>query len=588
MLPLTLLCATLAACGGGSSGSSASGSDSSGSDSTDELVTSSGTGALPSMSMHSNTFKGDHYSGSGQCTTCHTAIDASDALIDEDGIDLSFRLEYEGSMMANASRDPYWRAKVASELERHPDLAEEINDTCSRCHAPMANDAMQKENLAIEILGEEGILSDSHAYFDHAMEGISCTLCHQIEDDGNLGTIDGTSGKFSVALHPEQEGAYPPAYGPYTDPTDAYMIGQSDYQPVYSEHISESTMCATCHDLRTPSVDGEGNVVSTSEEQYFPEQMVYSEWLHSAYGDGDDDDQSCQSCHMPKAKGAVELASSGGSGELREDFSRHTFLGGNTFMQGLLQKYSTELGIYDGSDGVTDESFERSIALNKAFLRTAAGVSIAGAERDGDTLMVTVNVYNNTGHKLPSGYPSRRVFLHLVVTDNEGTVIFESGKVNDDGSIAGLDTDEDNTSYEPHYQIISSEDQVQSYEPIMGDSDGNVTHTLLRATHYLKDNRLLPYGFDKTTAPDDIKVAGNAYNDGNFQGGSDTIVYKIPVDDAEGLNVLAELKYQSLAYGHLQDLFDNVEVAEVDEFKTMFDATDGKVVSLSGDSVSVE
>ena len=56
-------------------------------------------------------------------------------------------------MMANATRDPYWRAKVASELHRNPSVSDEINDKCSRCHAPMANEAMKKEGVEVSIFG---------------------------------------------------------------------------------------------------------------------------------------------------------------------------------------------------------------------------------------------------------------------------------------------------------------------------------------------------------------------------------------------------------------------------------------------------
>ncbi len=55
------------------------------------------------------------------------------------------------------------------------------------------------------------------------------------------------------------------------------------------------------------------------------------------------------------------------------------------------------------------------------------------------------------------------------------------------------------------YDQITQADQVQVYEPIIHNTDGDVTHTLLRASGYIKDNRLLPAGFDKTTASSDIQ-----------------------------------------------------------------------------------
>ena len=43
-----------------------------------------------------------------------------------------------------------------------------------------------------------------------------------------------------------------------------------------------------------------------------------------------------------------------------------------------------------------------------------------------DTLEVDVDVLNKSGHKLPTGFPSRRVWLHLRVLHGSD-VIFESG-----------------------------------------------------------------------------------------------------------------------------------------------------------------
>lgn len=65
---------------------------------------------------------------------------------------------------------------------------------------------------------------------------------------------------------------------------------------------------------------------------------------------------------------------------------------------------------------------------------------------------------------------------------------------------------------EPHYDLITSADQVQIYESVLGNTDGNVTQTLLRAVEYLKDNRQTPAGFDKNRIPDNVAVEGTAAN----------------------------------------------------------------------------
>ena len=67
--------------------------------------------------------------------------------------------------------------------------------------------------------------------------------------------------------------------------------------------------------------------------------------------------------------------------------------------------------------------------------------------------------------------------------------------MNADGSIQGVDSDSTGSAYEPHYQQITSAEQVQVYEPIMGDSDGSQTYTLLQAAAYLKDNQVPRKGF---------------------------------------------------------------------------------------------
>ncbi len=539
-----------------------------------------GTGILPAMEPHKTSFKGDHYSGSGQCNVCH------DELHDEAGNEVGIGIDWAPSMMANATRDPYWIAKVASEIERHPELKQELDDTCSRCHAPMASDAAEKDGVTYVIHGETGILNSSNEYFDHAMEGVSCTLCHQMEDNGKLGTMDGVSGKFSVAEYEDPKDR--PAYGQYQGLSGAYMLAISQFNPLYSGHISTSESCATCHDLRTPSVDGGGHLISTSEEQFFPEQMVFSEWQNSDFRVGGSKEQTCQACHMPEAVGSFKIASDGG-GDLRSEFSRHTFLGANTVMQTMLRDYIVELGIVADEDDNEDDiayksaQFDRSIALNQEFLKTSGSIALSDVSIADNRLKATVKINNTTGHKLPSGYPSRRVFVHFVVTNTAGEVVFESGKVNSNGSIAGVATDFNSAAYEPHYETITSEDQVQVYEAIMGNSDSAVTHTLLRATHYLKENRLLPSGFDKLSASDDVKVSGAAANDTNFQAATDTLTFDVPVPAAAKYNVLAELKYQPLAFGHLQDLFKSVKIKEVDEFKTMFDATTHKTETIASD-----
>jgi hypothetical protein len=514
-----------------------------------------GGGSTGSSSATGNpNFTGPHFSGSENCASCHNNLS------DTSGNDVSIIDAWETSMMANATRDPYWRAKVASELDRAPHLSDVINDKCSRCHAPMANVQAERDGATKEILGD-GFLNPDNPYFDEAMDGVSCTLCHQIEDDGVMGTLEGISGHYSIST---ATGSSRPAYGQFTNVMTGEMRNRVGYTPQYAAHISTSETCATCHDLKTPFVDADGNVASTTKETEFAEQMPFTEWQNSDYRVGGSKEQSCQDCHMPKTTAPIANMWMSRRNP-RSGFAEHTMMGANTVMIDILNNNREVLGVRAPS-----AAFDERIINTRNFLETSADIEVTSASVNNGQLTADVRVVNNTGHKLPTAYPSRRAWIHFEVRQN-GAVVFESGAMNADGSIVGAAVDEDFATYEPHYDVITSADQVQVYEPIMGDTDGNVNHALLRGAQYLKDNRIPPSGFNKLNVPDDVAVYGAANSDSDFDDGSDTVTYQIPVSGNSGFTITAKLMYQPQSYGHLQELFTDDHLPEVAQFKTMFE-----------------
>ncbi len=122
-------------------------------------------------------------------------------------------------------------------------------------------------------------------------------------------------------------------------------------------------------------------------------------------------------------------------------------------------------------------------------LKSAATLTIESAAKKGDEIEIVVKVENKAGHKFPTGFPSRRAWIHLKVVDKDGNVVFESGKPND-GRISGCDSDE-GKGYEQHYDVITRSDEVQVYESVMVDTEGQVICKLLKGARYIKDNRLL-------------------------------------------------------------------------------------------------
>lgn len=520
---------------------------------------------LDPQSTGNAAFTSEHFAGSENCTMCHNG------LTDNQGNDVSIEKDWSATMMANSARDPFWKAKVRSEINRNPHLEDVINDKCTRCHAPMANYEIKTNDGGNHQVFDGGILSNNHSRHDEAMSGVSCTLCHQITPPSKPITLSEITGKYSISQNKT-------IYGPYTDLFPNPMIMNTGYTPTFSQHTKESEMCATCHNLKTPYVDDAGNVLSTTPESEFPEQMPYTEWLHSDYASAQNT-QSCQSCHMSRANG-VPISNRPMWLAGRDNFAVHEFVGANKLMLGILNDNKEQLG-------VTATNFADILAATDAMLDSAANLEVLNPGLSGGQLSFDVKVNSNTGHKLPSAYPSRRVIVHVAVFDEANNVVFESGKPNADGSIQGVDADSDETAYEPHYELITDPEQVQVYEAIMGDNNNNVTYTLLRGMTYLKDNRLLPNGFDKATAPDDVAVTGAALTDANFIGGSDEVSYQISGLASGSYRVKVELVYQTLAYGFARDLFkDNSD--ETHDFKQMFNAASNKAIVLKTQEIVVQ
>lgn len=186
----------------------------------------------------------------------------------------------------------------------------------------------------------------------------------------------------------------------------------------------------------------------------------------------------------------------------------------------------------------------------KNFLQTqAARVSIRNVNVSGSRLEADAFVENLTGHKLPTAFPSRRAWLHFTVRDGSGNLVFESGALKADGAIQGNINDVEPSRFEPHLREITRSDQVEIYEPILKDSEGRVTTGLATAVGYLKDNRLLPAGFEKQTADKDIAVIGDAADDPNFTAAGDQVRYSIDLGSAQGsFQIEVELWYQPIGF----------------------------------------
>ncbi len=185
-------------------------------------------------------------------------------------------------------------------------------------------------------------------------------------------------------------------------------------------------------------------------------------------------------------------------------------------------------------------------ARNRESLAGALDLSFS-TERSGDELEVEAVVRNLTGHKLPTAFPSRRMWLHLRVADAGGKTLFESGRPDPaSGEILGWNGDS------AHRDEIDNQSQVVIYEAILADSAGNPTNSLLSAASLAKDNRLLPAGFSSSASlPAGISFASiqpiGTSNDANFAAGGDRVKYEIKNLPIQGpFTVTLEMLYQTI------------------------------------------
>lgn len=509
----------------------------------------------------------DIFRTADRCIACHKGVSTSA------GIDVSIGYDWRASMMANSARDPYWQASVRREVLDQPRAAVAIEATCSRCHMPMANVVAQAAGRPGSVFGNLPVGATDQDEARLAADGVSCALCHQISSDA-LGTEASYSGGFAIGQNTPLEGR--PVFGPFEPDAGGagIMHSATGFRPTEAEHIQSSELCATCHTLFTHSIRADG-----SEGPEFAEQTPYLEWQASSFAA---DGTTCQDCHMPEVSEEVPVTRV--LGRDRENVSRHVFRGGNFFMLRMLNRYRDELGVI-ALPGELALAADRT----EAHLREAtATVSVVSAVVRDLRLEAEVEVENEAGHKFPTAYPSRRAWLHVTVEDADGRVVFESGAFSRDGTIVGNDNDADASRYEPHYDEVTRPDQVQIYEAVMVDEAGAVTTGLMSAERWVKDNRLLPTGFDAQAADPRVAVFGAAASDSDFGPGSDRIRYSIAVDPGAGpFTVTAELWFQPVGYRWAENLAA-YDAFETNRFVRYYrDMSSGSALMLTASSLVV-
>ena len=236
------------------------------------------------------------------------------------------------------------------------------------------------------------------------------------------------------------------------------------------------------------------------QSQMGPVERTYSEWKASSFATGGVDlpqyggiVETCQDCHMRDVTGA---GANDPNAPIRTDLPLHDMTGGNTVMQDLIA------AAYPGEVDVAQ--LEASKQRARETLAKAIQLELTPAN-DG----LDVRITNDTGHKLPTGYPEgRRIFVQVEARDASDQVVFTSGAFD---FVSG---------------DLTYDDQLKVYEIKPGFSPGLASalelpagpsfHFVLNDTTY-KDNRIPPRGFTNA-AFDQLQMppVAHTYEDGQY------------------------------------------------------------------------
>jgi hypothetical protein len=251
------------------------------------------------------------------------------------------------------------------------------------------------------------------------------------------------------------------------------------------------------------------------------------------FGGNKDTVFTCQDCHMKDVTGKGCNKS---GAPIRDDLPLHDMTGGNTFIPLLIDSvYPGESDQQALADGI-----DRAIGM----LQKAASMNLAVSE-EGGQYSATVTITNETGHKLPSGYPEgRRMWINLKVYDSLSNLTYESGAYD---SATGI------LSHNPDAKIYEIKPGLtEGIAAALGEgyTAGPSFHFAVNDTIYF-DNRIPPRGFTNA-AFDSIQSPpiGYSYADGEYW---DNAEYQIPAISAR---VVSTLYYQTTSKEYVEFLRD--------------------------------
>ena len=334
------------------------------------------------------------------CMACHNG------LMTPKGEDVSIGSAWRASMMANSARDPYWQAGVRREIIDHPTAQKTIENECSRCHMPMA----RFEAKAAGGSGD-GLRASPHRR--------RCGPRRQARGGR----------RFLLAVPPDRKreaGDTRELRRRLRDRYDARRAGSGSCsgrtrrmratrrvmrtstggfdQAHERRTFARAEVCATCHTLHHQSARAGGR-------------------RHRRVARAGADTRSGCTASYREKRSCQDRATCRWSGRRRcrspacwaaEDGAFAARVRGRQFLHAArcLNRYPERIG-RRGAAGTRLELAAVERTASPSCSRTAARVSDrSGSEVRGGRLEAEVTIENLGGHKLPTAYPSRRVWLH--------------------------------------------------------------------------------------------------------------------------------------------------------------------------------
>lgn len=514
-----------------------------------------------------------NFATSEVCRPCHSNHVDAEAMRDVKNRPVAPHDLWRASLMANSARDPLWRAFVAAEQAQNPAIAEQIGRECVRCHAPMA---VQQARLSGEATPTLAVVDAVGATGELARDGVSCSLCHQLPAQG-LAAPHSWNGRL-------QPGKDRVIYGPYEQFDAHTMMKAISFQPSYGPHIHDSALCASCHTLLSEAVDEQGKGTG----KVLPELTTWMAWANANPTPPGVPphlmDNTCQHCHVPHdseegipIQTKVAREPDGGDRKaipVRDHYGRHAFLGANPLVLAMLRDAGPQL-----RPDVPAAAFDAAIARTRAFISSkSAKLRLAAADSGPDELQIDVEIENLTGHKLPGGHPTRRMWLQVAVLDEAGQVRWLSGGHDSQGRLIDgngnpLPAEAVGGPLLPHRDRVESAQQVQVYEVALADTKGQRTFSLKRGASRLKDNRIMAPGWRKDGPYAAEIVPTGVADDADHGPGLDRVRVVIALPAAARHQVRARLLFQPLSPRWAAELLQ-VDALDVRRFKALYEAAD--------------